>query len=104
MAPPSSKRDQFVVVVVVEENCPTFPMNTTRTAQYLWRAYSAASFGHLELENGTYAAAEARISCLLARVKRDITAENTSVKSSSTAIMIATVLPDWTTRVKCHRR
>jgi len=44
----SPKCDQFVVVVV-GEYCPTFPMNTTRTAQYLWRAYSAASFRHLEL-------------------------------------------------------
>jgi hypothetical protein len=56
------------------------------------------------LSRKTHAAAEARISCRLAGVKRDNVPEKARVKTSSTAIMTAILFSDCTGfRVNHHR-
>jgi hypothetical protein len=81
-------------VFVAAENCPTFPMNTTRTAQYLSTYVSISESKRVKFQKTTYAAAEARISWRLALVSRDKAPEKINVKTSSTTTTIAMAVPD----------
>jgi hypothetical protein len=52
----------------------------------------------------TYAAAAPKISCLLALVKNDNTAEKTSVKTRRIPIVIGVFVPDWLTILRCQSK
>jgi hypothetical protein len=54
--------------------------------------------------NETYAAAAPKTSCLLALVKKDSTAEKTSVKTRRIAIVIGVFGPDWLTMLRCQSK